>query len=127
MSSSKNVSIGENNSENVTEVFLYHLSLIRFPPHLDFPSISRSAAHGNSCSQASLPPRILSSQLYLFLLFPHVSEQYGFRITVPLGVVGIERGVDGVETLLFEHIEDPSLDTMLLIHDVTVGVILPNT
>ena len=51
-----------------------YLSLIRFPPHRELPSISKSAAHGNSFAQASLPPVILVSQPILRLLRPQLSE-----------------------------------------------------
>ena len=51
-----------------------YLSFIRFPPHRELPSISKSAAHGNSFAQASLPPVILVSQPILRLLRPQLSE-----------------------------------------------------
>ena len=51
-----------------------YLSLIRFPPHRLIPSIFKSATHGNSFSQASLPPVILVSQPILCLLRPQLPE-----------------------------------------------------
>ena len=51
-----------------------YLSLIRFPPHRLIPLIFKSAAHGNSFSQASLPPVILVSQPNLCLLRPQLPE-----------------------------------------------------